>query len=191
MTKELAKTNINRSSRFMVNKLEQTSSGAICQLRRGGFTLIELLVVVLIIGILVSVALPQYQKAVLKSRYATLKNLTNSIAQAAEVYYLENNSYATSFEELVLSMPEGKLDTSTDTRYEYSWGMCYIEDNRIYCGSEQANMGYMIYFQPNARYCVARGTSDSNNVRSKICQAETGKTSPYNSKEGEFINYQY
>ena len=61
--------------------------------KNAGFTLIELLVVVLIIGILSAVALPQYQKTVLKSRAAEAWSVLATTRTAAMAYCLENPSY--------------------------------------------------------------------------------------------------
>lgn len=92
-----------------------------------GFTLIELLVVVLIIGILAAVALPQYQKAVMKSRYAALKNLTRSLDTAQRLYYLENGKYAQTFDALDIEIPASFTNTDKDAhttaQYNYPWGL--------------------------------------------------------------------
>jgi len=69
------------------------------------FTLIELLVVVLIIGILAAVALPQYQKAVEKSKAAQALTMAKSIYHAMEAYHLANGVYPQSFSELSLEIP--------------------------------------------------------------------------------------
>ena len=67
---------------------------------RQGFTLIELLVVVLIMGILASVAMPQYFKSVEKSRAAEATSVLSSIASAQERAYMQKGSYVTKLEDL-------------------------------------------------------------------------------------------
>ena len=80
-----------------------------------GFTLIELLVVVLILGILAAMAMPQYFKAVERSRMTEADQLLGSIAQAQQRKYLQINKYAEKFQGLDVA-PKGATDSSFCTK---------------------------------------------------------------------------
>ncbi len=111
----------------MSKKYQKTFPGV----KNAGFTLIELLVVVLIIGILAAVALPQYEKAVEKSRATEALSLLRSFGNMIQTYYLANGKYPYSFDELDLNLnwtgKEKWFQGGLDSHSNGEWAIEFVQ----------------------------------------------------------------
>ena len=123
-------------------------------MNKKGFTLIELLVVVLIIGILSAVALPQYTKAVEKSRVAGVWSTLGSLRKVASVYFLEHPEAG----DAISNMKD--LDATLD--FTYSGNGCSGWNCSVDCPNKgwsecayfahqysEGNIGVSFYFTKN------------------------------------------
>ena len=102
---------------------------------RLGFTLIELLVVVLIIGILSSIALPQYNKAVAKARATEIVSMRNVAEKGFKMYVLSDGparNTEVALLHFIYPNPDIELDVSFPAWKE--------------CSGEYCNSGHFWYF---------------------------------------------
>lgn len=138
------------------------------------FTLIELLVVVLIIGILASVAVPQYQKAVLKSRAATAFAMLKTLREAQDVYHLANGTYTTNLSDLDIDLPTDSIATCWSCRHRTKtdqYGYSCSTDGNCNASATDTKLPSFEYWPTTHKfYCVYRFT-EKEEIAQKICMS--------------------
>ncbi len=144
-----------------------------------GFTLIELLVVVLIIAILAAVAVPQYQKAVLKARMTQAIIFGKAYVQAQNVYRLANGELASSLGKLDIQLPtpQGWQNSTSNGGLIMQHNSSSIEFNFWPAGS---------YFAENTGFCIISYSAAQFNTAKAVCQSLTN-----NEEEKDTTNRRY
>ena len=156
------------------------------------FTLIELLVVVLIIGILTAVALPKYQTAVNKSRYAKLMPLAKSIKDAEEEMLMATGNYTTHLDSLTVHVP-GTIEDNKVTNGEQSTLEVISTDTHDYVKASQEGLSntYVMYFVqsenfPGEIHCEAKKQDDR---AAQLCKSYGPTQGPITATDASYDAY--
>ncbi len=143
-----------------------------------GFTLIELLVVVLIIGILAAVALPQYQKAVLKTHMTQAILFGKAYVYAQNMYQLANGEFASQLAELDIQLPPPT-----------GWTMFMLENGGLSITHTTSSVYFNFWpagglFPQNTGFCLINGANPHLDIAQSVCQSFTNN--PVGTQNGRY-----
>jgi type IV pilus assembly protein PilE len=140
------------------------------QLRRSlsGFTLVEVLIVVVIVGILMSIALPSYQESLRKGRRADAKAGLLDAANRQERLMLDLSRYTTDLTELGFAnptmSPEKNYTLTADACAAGTTAPCYTLTATPVTGGAQAGDAKCATFSISST-----GQKSATGTQSNIC----------------------
>lgn len=139
-----------------------------------GFTLIELLVVVLIIGILASIALPQYVKAVEKSRATEAIQLLGDLSRAQRIYQMATGTYTNNLNLLDIELPGILPNDTTQARTNNFNIQIRNADgaNTFWATAQRANNGVVVN-TGDQQYAI-QVQVDQNGTMTRFCTQTVG-----------------
>jgi type IV pilus assembly protein PilA len=109
---------------------------------QSGFSLVELMIVVAIIGILSSIAVPQFQKFIFKARQTEAKTALSALYSAEQAFFAEYSAYHSSFDAIGYR-PTGKI--------YYNVGFTAVADNTNYNPPSAA--GPSVAYMTSGQFC--------------------------------------
>ncbi len=95
--------------------------------QESGFTLLELIVVVAVIGILATIAMPNFIRVPLKANEAVLKTNLHTLRGCIDQYYADLGHYPPTLESLAESGYIRKIPRDPITKSNETWVVVYEE----------------------------------------------------------------
>lgn len=89
------------------------------RIQNSGFTLMELLIVVVIVGVLSSLAWPNYERSIEKARATEAMNIIKSANDGVYAYAAERNACPPNFNKLLVNIPGAKNGDATEVEGRY------------------------------------------------------------------------
>ncbi len=153
--------------------MQATAKNAFRNLKQGGFTLIELMIVVAIIGVLASIAVPQYQNYVARAQVSEAISLASSAKTAVSEFYVTNGSFPESNTQAGVS----SNDAGTDISGSYVSSV-KIDTGGVITTTMAGNNSSVVGALQGASLIFTPNDTDANNSGSIIWTCGPGGTTP-------------